>query len=479
MTGIAPLPDVERVLSLPAAEVAAFGARLRSVGFGPAIAARLARVGERLDDALRAPMRIWHARRMLEPAAVAARMFVLHDPVAPDEARAAIGDLGPLVDAGVVDEQPEGVVSRLHAAIAGDVLCFGDRPGLGGGAVPPICGGTMQLVRAVTPKEALGQALDLGCGAGAVALFLARASRRVVATDIDRRALAWTRFNAALNGVANVELREGDLYEAVRGERFDRVAVHPPFLARPDGVAGSTFAHGGSRGDELPLRVLAGVGHHLSPAGRAVVLGDWPVVEGDPLDLRVRQAVGVGSLDLLVLQAPSKNLDEYCVQHAAVEHRELGDSFARAAIAHRDHLEHLGLRGLAFACVVVSPGSGWTSLVSVRHPHDAPIGSEAIDRILSARNLALGPSEALAAARLHFPPGSRLVEQAFPDGGPPAVVVQLPAGRPEWPPVLDGVLAARLARVVEAPRVSDAITDSALEAAREGLLRGALEPAGG
>jgi SAM-dependent methyltransferase len=472
----APLPDLGRALSLRPAQLQALGARLRAIGLDAAFAAKLARVGERVDDALRAPMRIWHARRTPDPAAVAARLFLLHDPVAPEAASAALGDLGPLVEAGLVGETDEGVTSPVHVAIAGDLVCFGDQPGLGGDAVPPLCGGTLQLVRASMPKGRLASALDLGCGAGAVALLLARAAERVVATDVSARALGWTRFNAALSGVTNVEVREGDLYEPVFGERFDRISVHPPFLARPDGMPASTFVHGGVRGDELPLRALAGVAPHLSPTGRAVLLGDWPIVDGDPLDARLRAAVGGGAVDVLVLQSPLKNLDEYCVLHAAVEHPELTKAFASAAIAHRDHLERLGLRGLALACVVVAPGSGWTSLVSVRHTHDAPLTSEAIDLVWSARALALGAREALAAARLRFPRGARLVEQPLPPG-PPSLVVQLPPGRLEWPPVLEADLAARCTTIADAPCVGEAATAGALEAAREALLRGALEPA--
>jgi len=476
MLPVVELPDAGRLLSMGPEALRALGVRLQGIGLGPAFASRLVRVGERLDDALRAPMRTWNARRMTEPAAIAARVFLLHDPVEADEAREALGDLTPLREASFIEEADGGTVSRVHLALAGGVLCFGDLPGLGGDAVMPLCGATLELVRAVTPGSPVDRALDLGCGAGPVGLHLARAARRVVATDINPRAALFARLNAALNGVENLEVRVGDLYEPVRGERFDRVAAHPPFVARAADARGSTFVHGGTRGDELPLRVLAGAPEHLAPGGRAVVLGDWPVVDGDALDARVRAAVGTGATDVLVLQSPAKNLDEYCALHAAVEHRELGEAFARAAIAHRDHLEQLGVRGLALACVVVAPGTGWTSLVPIRHVHDAPLTADAIERLLAARALAFGPREALAQAQLRVPPGARLVEQPMPDGGPPSVIVQLPAGRPEWPAVLEAPLAARIARVAQAPRVQDAGED-AVETAREALLRGALDVA--
>ena len=467
------LPDPGRLLSMGPDRLRALGDRLRDLGLGPAFASKLARVGERLDDALRAPMRTWHARRMKEPAAAAARLFMLHDPVEAGEAREALGDLAPLREAGFVEEGDGGVVSRVHVALAAGLCCFGDLPGLGGEAVMPICGATMELVRAVMPASPVDAVLDIGCGAAPVGLLLARMARRVVATDLNPRAALFAQLNAAVNGIDNLEVRVGDLYETVRGERFDRIAAHPPFVARPAGVRASTFVHGGTRGDELPLRVLAGAPEHLAPGGRAVVLGDWPVIDGDPLDARVRGAVGQGPVDVMVLQSPAKNLDEYCALHAAVEHRQLGAAFASAAIAHREHLDALALRGLTLACVVVAPGAEWTSLVPIRHVHDVPVTAEAVERLLAARVLAFGPREALAGARLRVPAGARLVEQPMPDGGPPSVVVQLPAGRPEWPAVLEAGLAARIARIAEVERVDEA-GEGAVEAAREGVLRGVL-----
>ena len=487
MLTIAPvdLPDIERLAAVPSAALRALGQRLAAIGLGGALLRQLARTGERVDDALRAPMRVWTARRIPGPAAVAARLLLLHDPVTGARGhKDALGDLGPLREAGIVERGPQGTTSPLHLAVAGELYSclLGDRPGTGGEAVMPICGATMELVRAAATEAPVGSVLDLGCGAAPVGLALARAARRVVATDVSPRAAALARVNAAINGATNVEVRVGDLYEPVRGERFDRLAAHPPFVARPAGVATSTFVHGGSRGDELPLRMLAGAADHLTPAGRAVVLGDWPLVEGDTLDARVRAAMGHGPADVLVLQSPPKNLDEYCVLHAAVEHRELGDGFARAAIAHRDHLEAIGARGLAMACVVVAPGRGWTSRVAVRHVSDAPIAGEAVTRMLAARAIAMGGPEALAGARLRLPAGARLVEQAMPGGEPPSTIVHFAPGWPEWPAVLDAGTAAWVARIAGAPSVRDAARAAggdeaaAIDAARDALLRGALDP---
>ena len=486
------LPDVDRLLTLPQAVLRGLGLRLRAIGLAPPFLAQLARVGDRLDDALRAPMRIWNTRRMREPAAAAARLFMLHDAVTAEEARTALGEFAPLRDGGLVEETAAGVVSRFHLALAADVYCFGDPPGSRGDGVPPVCGATLDLVRAAMPGRRVDSALDVGCGAGAVALLLARAARRVVATDVSPRAIAFARLNAAVNGVTNIELRRGDLFEPVRGERYDRIAAQPPFVARPDDARLSTFVHGGTRGDELPLRLLGGASSHITSGGRALVIADWPLVEGDEVHARVRSAIGDAPVNLIVMQSPSKNIDDYCALHAAVEHRELGEGFALDAISQREHFEKLQVRGLAFALVVVdsaSHGEAQTSHLAVRHPSDAPISAETIDRIVAARQLAHRGGDALAAARLRLPKGACMVKQQLPNGAPPAVIVQLPAGRPEWPAVFDGPSATIVARIAEAPTVLDVARAMARETgapigstylqvedvARDALLRGALD----
>src|SRR6476620_1241899 len=55
----------------------------------------------------------------------------------------------------------------------------------------------------LTVREPVGRSLDLGTGCGVQALHLAAHSERVVATDVNQRALRLTRFNAELNEVAN------------------------------------------------------------------------------------------------------------------------------------------------------------------------------------------------------------------------------------------------------------------------------------
>lgn len=305
------------------------------------------------------------------------------------------------------------------------------------------------------------------------------------------RALAWARFNARLNGVAHVELRLGDLFEPVESERFDLIVSQPPFVARRIDAAASAFVHGGERGDELTLRAVAGAASRLAPGGQAVLLADWPLLDGDVLESRIRAAVVGAGADALVLQSPAKNLDEYCTSLAVAEHPRLDDAFARAVCAQRDHFERLGVRGVAQALVVLgAQGSGRATAVQVRHGHDAPITREAVDRIVAGHALASGDERSLLEARLRLPAGTRLVEQPSAHGAGAAVLVQFSPSQPEWPFALEPWSASVLRDIDTAPRVleavrvvarrdgvpADAIVARVASVARDALRRGALEP---
>ena len=64
----------------------------------------------------------------------------------------------------------------------------------------------------------------------------------LVLADINPQALAYARANAELNGMANAQCRQGDLYGAADGQ-FDFIVANPPYLVDP---AGRTYRDGGS-----------------------------------------------------------------------------------------------------------------------------------------------------------------------------------------------------------------------------------------
>jgi len=82
-----------------------------------------------------------------------------------------------------------------------------------------------------------GRALDLFTYHGSFALHLARKAREVVAVDQSTEALARGDENARLNGIGNIDWREGNAFDLVRElerrrEQFDTIVVDPPAFAK-------------------------------------------------------------------------------------------------------------------------------------------------------------------------------------------------------------------------------------------------------
>jgi 23S rRNA (cytosine1962-C5)-methyltransferase len=91
--------------------------------------------------------------------------------------------------------------------------------------------------RSVAATTGRGKALDCFTFNGAFALHLASVSESVVGLDISGDAVIAARQNAELNGMTNVEFREGNVFDALRemessGERFDTIVLDPPAFAK-------------------------------------------------------------------------------------------------------------------------------------------------------------------------------------------------------------------------------------------------------
>ena len=129
--------------------------------------------------------------------------------------------------------------------------------------------------RLVKPES---EVLDMGTGSGVCAVIAARHARRVVAVDINAEAVRCSRINTLMNHLEHkIDVRQGDLFSPVAGERFDLILFNPPFLLgtpRDD-------RDRGWRSNDVPARFAAGLGNHLKPDGFALLLlssfGDGPV----------------------------------------------------------------------------------------------------------------------------------------------------------------------------------------------------------
>lgn len=139
----------------------------------------------------------------------------------------------------------------------------------------------------LTIRDDVTSALDLGTGCGVQALHLATHAGRVVATDVNPRALRLARLNAALNDLPSIEVRDGSYFDPVRGEQFDLIATNPPFVISPGTGERLVYRDSGLPGDRVVEDIVRAAPRHLTPGGWCQVLANWVIKEGTPWDERL------------------------------------------------------------------------------------------------------------------------------------------------------------------------------------------------
>lgn len=183
--------------------------------------------------------------------------------------------------AGVVEAQPVGKVrSKVAAArIAGNLILHDSGPGAAPDAV--FAGpDTSRFIDVLRTRLGMPRTVfEVGCGAGAAAIWLAQAcpSARVVCGDINQRAILFSRINGRLAGVPHLDARLSDGLDALDGN-LDLVVCNPPFVADPE--ARTYRDGGGDFGMALPARIVREAVERLAPGGRLLMYTASPVIKG-------------------------------------------------------------------------------------------------------------------------------------------------------------------------------------------------------
>jgi methylase of polypeptide subunit release factors len=260
------------------------------------------------------------ASRAGGPLGSLVRLFLLHDPVPEAELAEALApvDLSDAVAAGLLraTDSTGGTGAGLVAAL--DVRPHGDDAGAWwvvsdlepGRAVgqhePPSAdhvlgvGHASLSLASATLRRPVRRLLDLGTGCGVQALHAARHAERVLATDVNPRALALAAGTFALSGV-DVELRGGSWLEPVAGERFDQIITNPPFVAGPPRVR-HTYRDSGMAGDGVAARLVGSLPGLLTEGGVAQLLACWLHVRGQDWTQRVESWLPDGGVDAWFVQ---------------------------------------------------------------------------------------------------------------------------------------------------------------------------------
>lgn len=335
--------------------------------------------------------------------ATVVRAFFLLRPVPTDDAVAALGRaaVDSLEAAGLADVGDEVVprarilpVDELYVAADGFSRDVDDPPDYVAAYTP-----TARLLDTLTPRSRVERALDIGTGSGIHALRAAAHARQVVATDVNSRALEFTRLNAALNGLTNIEVRQGSLFEPVEGETFDLITCNAPYVVSPE--RRWAYRDAGGKADEVSERVVAESAAHLAEGGFATMLVSWVADDEDEPDERVVAWVERTGCDSWILVAEESDP----LGHAAAWNSHLAgdpEAFGAALDEWARYLDELGVRWVSDGAVILKRRAGGRRTVRVDSidEDDVEEASEQIERAFAtrARLEELGRNELLEAS---------------------------------------------------------------------------------
>ena len=239
-------------------------------------------------------------------------------------------------------------------------------------------GGASATLAGITIRTPVGRVLDLGTGCGVQALHASRNAARVTATDLNPRALAFTRLTLALSGAPEADLREGSLFDPVAGERFDLIVSNPPFVISP----GERFIYrdGGMAGDDLCRTLVQRSAEHLTDGGYCQLLANWQHVRGQDWRERLASWIPAGC-DAWIVQREVQDPAQYAELWLRDGGDHRGDPAAYAARydAWLAEFERQDVTGVGFGWITLHKSGAKDPVVMAEewpHPVEQPLGPE-------------------------------------------------------------------------------------------------------
>jgi hypothetical protein len=261
----------------------------------------------------------------------------------------------------------------------------------------------------------------VGTGFGIQALLASRHAEHVVATDINERALAFARFNAALNGITNVEFRVGSFFEPVRGETFGLVVCNPPYVISPE--TAFVFRDSGLGRDRVSERLVGDLPTFLDEGGFATIMVSW-IQAGDDVAARPSEWLRGTGCDAWILHTSVEDT----LTAAANWNRDRSIDEGAYAEAIDRWLEYFGSEGidaLAYGAIVLrrrTPDLDDPVGLNWIRSHELPNGertqpAEHVFRLFTGTDQAIAVSDdALADERIALVPGATIATRVRRDG---------------------------------------------------------------
>ncbi len=331
------------------------------------------------------------------PYHVLVRLFVLGKHVADSEVRLALNSpiLDQLIRVGLLERQGEALRSVAALVPFQDLYVASDFSfnvtgrSLMTDHVMGVASSSLCLA-SLTPRRESESALDLGTGSGFQALLLARHTAHVTSTDSSRRALNFAGFNARLNGISNIRIIEGNLYEPVTECRFDLIVSNPPFMVSPEQKY--LFRDSALPGDSISENIIRGAAERLRDGGFGVIVFNW--LQTNPQDMaeRPRKWVQSSGCDALMLHFETLDPLSYAAKSLRATEGHDSAEYARQIDERLSYYEHVGIQGIHAGVIILRRRKGqvnWIQTESVK-PESTGSCSKQIEHIFNAQDFLQG-----------------------------------------------------------------------------------------
>lgn len=319
------------------------------------------------------------------PFAALVRLFILNDPVPRNDLddaltppiTASLSSLGLATPQDLSLRATVTLVPNGNLFIACDIIT--DQVGL---SLPDDfvlgAGNASHILADLTIRRPTALAVDLGCGQGFHSILASRHASRLVGSDINPRALAFARLNAALNNVT-ADFRLGSLFEPLADLKgsIGLLTCNPPFVIAPSGA--TTSLHASLEADTLVERIIRDTPAFLADDTFATILAHWHHPDPKDFAARPREWLAPSGCDALLLHFQSLSPDAYF--HDWIEGTTPDPAASRAAW--NDLRARHSIAAVSFGAFVLrkrsTSGPRW---IRAQHVTVAPRNGPASDQLL-------------------------------------------------------------------------------------------------
>jgi len=270
---------------------------------------------------------------------------------------------------------------------------------------------TTRLLQLFCVRQPSRTTLDLGAGCGVLGVLAAAVSERVVATDLNPRAAEFTLFNAALNGVENLEYRNGDTFEPVAGSGFDLILANPPFFVTP--TSSELYCENQLDLDEYCRRVVREAPQYLNEGGFFQAVLEWVQVRGQSWQDRLTEWLDGNGCDAWVLRSYVRDASGYARER--IRETSTNESFAGKYDSWMRYYRERGVEEVHGGILAMRKRSGrnWIRLEGTPVEAAEPFGELVLDTFATQDILSTEPGDAELLEMKPRLPADAQLDQSF------------------------------------------------------------------